>query len=259
MIDLHSHILPGLDDGPTTFEESVALAAAYAAAGFSRVVATPHYIPGTAWTPLREEIVQAAAWLNAALQRRKIGLRVFTGMEIALDGGLDRLLEANALVPLAQSRYLLVELPFERLPLGWDRMLFRLAAKGCQVLLAHPERCRQLSAQPDLAEEIVRNGLCLQANSGSFLGRYGPDAAKAAFSLLEKGCLHVLGTDSHDTLQRHPGVFREALPLLEAAGGPKTVQVLTRVNPERVLKGLPLERPAPAAGASRIGKSWRFF
>jgi protein-tyrosine phosphatase len=259
MIDLHSHILHGLDDGPATFEESVALAAAYAQAGFTRVVATPHYMPGTAWTPRPEEIVQAVAWLNAALRRGRIGLRVYTGMEIALDGRLDHLLEANALVPLAQSRWLLVELPFERLPLGWDRMLFRLAAQGWQVLLAHPERCRQFTAQPALAEESVQNGLCLQANGGSFLGLYGPDAARAAFGLLEKGCLHVLGTDSHDTRQRHPGVIREALRVLEAAAGPETARVLTRDNPERVLKGLPLERPAPAAGASRKGKSWRLF
>lgn len=257
MIDLHSHILHGFDDGPQTPEQSIEMAALYVEEGFSRVAATPHFVTGTAWAPSRMHIVQRVALLNETLRSRCIDLRVYPGMEIALDGNLERMLEADRVITIAETGYLLIELPFNLLPPGWDRMLFSLAAKGYRPIVAHPERCRQVMAEPGIVDVLAGRDIYLQANCDSFLGHYGEEVAETAFHLLGKGCLHVMATDSHDTRQRHPGTMHAAIRVLEAAVGRETLRLLTRTNPQRVMDDLPLERPEQPGAATVNGRPWR--
>lgn len=257
LIDLHSHILSGLDDGPETLDESVALAVLYEAAGFSRVVATPHFMQGTSWMPRGEDVVHRVETLNALLEQKGIHVRVFPGMEIAMSGNLAVLLEEKKLLPIAQSSYVLIDSPLQRFPLGWDQIFFTIMAKGYHVVLAHPERCLQLIAKPDLFDEIIESGVYVQANYDSFLGYFGADVAHAAFYLLKKGYLHFLATDCHGVRNRPPGNVREALRVLEETIGPETLNMLTRTNPECVFSGGRVEAPAPAVSKGR--KRWRLF
>lgn len=259
MIDLHSHILPGIDDGPKTLEQSLDLAVLYRNAGFTKVVATPHWVPGTSWTPSIELIHQRIALLRDSLESKHIGIQVYAGMEIALDVNLDDLLINKHLLTLAGSPYVLIESPFQRLPLGWEQMFFTIMAKGYRIVLAHPERCLQLFSNPELYGDVIDAGVFFQVNYDSFLGHYGKKESETAFYLLKKGYIHFLATDSHDPLQRHPGNALKAVKVLEKTIDAKAIEILTRINPEHVINGEPLEKTASVDFLPKSRKRWRWY
>ena len=153
MIDLHSHILPGIDDGATDMVQSLEMARIYEDVGFRQVVATPHWMPGTSWVPAPLDIRKKVAALNRAIKGQGIALTVYPGMEISLDVEIPRFLKDQRLQPLAGGAFLLIELPFQWLPVGWEEILFRVLANGYRVLLAHPERCGPLAENTDRFEE----------------------------------------------------------------------------------------------------------
>lgn len=259
MIDLHCHILPGIDDGPTTLEQSLELAVLYQKAGFIKIVTTPHWVPGTSWTPSLEQIHQRIALLRDSFESRQIDIQIYSGMEIALDINLCDLLLSKHLLTLAGSSYVLIESPFQRLPLGWEQMFFTIMAKGYRIVLAHPERCLQLFSTPELYDDIIEAGVYFQVNYDSFLGHYGKKESETAFYLLKKGYIHFLATDSHDPLQRHPGNALKAVKVLKKTIDSKTIEILTRINPENVINDFPLETMASADFLPKDRKRWRWF
>lgn len=259
MIDLHSHILYGLDDGPVKMEESLEMAIAYKKAGFSKVVATPHWVPGTAWTPSPDGITAKIAALNASLESNAIGIRIYNGMEIAMDDQVAGLLAKNRLLTIADGPYVLIESPFQQMPRGYEQIFMALMVKGYKIILAHPERCGQMAHNPEMFDSIVDAGVYLQVNYDSFIGRYGSQAEESAVYLLQKGYVHCLATDSHDMVHRHPGSVHEALKLIQKWLGVGMAEVLCRTNPERVLSGLPLEMLPAMAGEKKNRKKWGFF
>lgn len=259
MIDLHSHILPGIDDGPATLEKSIQMAASYEKGGFTHVVATPHWVAGTSWIPSIEIIHQRLACLNDALKEKSIHVDILDGMEIALDIDLVKFLVSKQLLPIAGGPYVLIEAPFQRLPLGWEQMFFQIMTKGFHIILAHPERCRHFYSNPELLQQMIEAGVYLQANYDSFLGHYGAEVSKTAFFLIENGYLHLLATDSHDSSIRHPGNIFRALEVLNKTVGIETVEILTRVNPQRVINGLPLKTIAAVSPLTKSRKKWWFF
>jgi protein-tyrosine phosphatase len=259
MIDLHSHILPGIDDGPITLEKSLELADLYQRAGFTTIVATPHWVPGTTWTPSIENIYQCRSLLQDSCKNKNIDIKIYVGMEIALDVNLGDLLLKKRLLTLAGSPYILIESPFQRLPIGWDQMFFAMMANGYKIILAHPERCMQLISYPDLYDDIIETGVYFQVNYDSFLGHYGKEICETAFYLLKKGYIHFLATDSHDPIQRHPGNARKALKVLTKIIDAQTVEILTRINPEHVIKGVPLEGKSLINFLPKNRKRWWWF
>jgi protein-tyrosine phosphatase len=259
MIDLHSHILPGIDDGPMTMEKSLELADSYQRAGFTTIVATPHWVPGTTWTPSIENIYQRRSLLQDSCKSKNINIKICVGMEIALDVNLGDLLLQKRLLTLAGSPYILIESPFQRLPIGWDQMFFSIMANGYRIILAHPERCMHLLSSPDLYDDIIGSGVYFQVNYDSFLGNYGKEISETAFYLLKKGYIHFLATDSHDPIQRHPGNARKTLEVLAKIIDAKTIENLTKINPEHVIKGIPLEGKGLINFLPKNRKRWWWF
>lgn len=240
MIDLHCHILPNIDDGPKSIDQSLEMARVFEQAGYQQVVATPHAVPGTSWMPSPATIRERVAQLNQALRDEGIQLTVLLGMEIALDPQIPDLLKAGRIQSLADTSYVLIEPPFQRLPLGWEQVFFDLTSKGYTPLLAHPERCAQLADKPELFEDLVSMGIYLQVNWGSFLGYNGQKAAKTALYLAKKGYIHCLATDSHRPDKQHAGICRHAAAEVEGLVGPQNLELLARSNPLRVLRDEPL-------------------
>lgn len=240
MIDLHSHLLPGIDDGPKSLQESLKMARIYEKAGYRQVVATPHWIPGTSWMPTPGEIRVQVDSLNQRIKDEGINLSVLPGMEIALDPQIPLLLEEEKLQPLGEKSYVLIETPYQMLPLGWEQVFFAIASRGYAVLLAHPERCTQLADKPMLFDAFIEKGIYLQINWDSFLGYQGRETAKLARYLAAKGYIHCLATDSHDVDHRHAGNVQRAAREVENLVGPHNLQLLAMENPARVLGGEPL-------------------
>ena len=261
MIDLHSHILPGIDDGPVSLDESLEMARLYQEAGFSKVVATPHWIAGSDWMPGASVVQQAVSRLNEAIREKGLLIQVFSGMEIAMDGGIPDLFEQGRLLSIANGPYLLIEPPFQQMPLGWKHVFFALMSKGYRVILAHPERCGQFAANLGMLDDIVASGVFLQVNYDSFLGRYGKGPEKTARYLASKGCVHLLATDSHDIHSRHPGLMKDSLKVVRKAVGEEAAELMSRVNPEQVLDNGSIKAPEAVEQKPKRGKKnrWGLF
>lgn len=258
MIDLHNHMLPGLDDGPETLEEALEMAAVYAAAGFSRVAATPHWVVGSAWQPPAEKVLQWVAGLQEALEKHRLSLEVVPGMEVAMTMEISKRIQTGQVLTLNGGKYVLVEPPFQRMPMGWERILFEISAVGYRVLLAHPERCGHLARDPEIIQKMVGTGVGIQVNWKSLLGSYGQTIRETAWSFLEGGLAHVLATDGH----RPEDISGETLHgmkriLIERLGEART-RLLVEENPGRVWVGEPLVNLTPirASGGKKTRRRW---
>jgi protein-tyrosine phosphatase len=190
LIDLHSHVLPGLDDGARTIDEALALCASAAADGVQILAATPHVRHDHPTTP--EQMEDALAGLQAAGP----AVQVIAGGELDL-AELDRPKEQLARFGLGGSTWLLVETPYWGWPLDIAERLFRLRVQGFNVVLAHPERNADVQEQPELLEPLVAGGTLVQLTAASVDGRLGARPARCAKTLLDRQLAHLLASDAH--------------------------------------------------------------
>jgi protein-tyrosine phosphatase len=249
VIDLHCHLLPGIDDGPATTEDAVALARAFVAEGITRVAATPHVSPAH---PNSAAVVEEA-WLALVgeLGRAPVALEVVAGAELDLLHGAslpDAELEG---LTLGHDGALLVECPFSAVVPQFETLVARLQDKGFRVVLAHPERSPAFLRDPELLRRLVRSGALASLTGASFAGRFGRTARKYACWALDAGLAHDVATDAHDVVRRPP-VLRG--PLQEAGYG-WAADWLTVEVPAAVLAGGPL--PARPAARATAGGWWR--
>jgi protein-tyrosine phosphatase len=232
VIDLHSHILPGLDDGVETVEDAVALARAAAEDGIRAIAATPHVRHDYPTTP--DEMEERLRVVRGAVAEAGIPIRVLPGGEIALDRVLNlEESELNRFGLGGNPRVLLVEFPYAGWPLSLESRLFDLAARGFTTVLAHPERNRDVQRHPERLETVARNGTLLQVTAASLEGRLGRGAQAAARGLVEDGLAHLLASDAHAPSVRAVGLRAAA----EMVGDPALAQWLTQDVPAALVAG----------------------
>ena len=241
MLDIHSHILPGIDDGARNIGHSLEMARHYVRSGYRRVIATPHAVPEDRGVQFAQSIALHVENMNAIMQEDHVALTVLPGMEITLAPEVPAMLDRGEVIPLAGGTYVLIEPPFQRLPLHWEQILFEVTGRGFKLLIAHPERCEQLAAQPALVTRLLETGVHLQVNWTSLLGYHGKAALKAARHLLLTGAVHCMATDSHDTRERSPLIVRRGVEVLAELVGRKNLALLAVENPAKVLNGNPMK------------------
>jgi protein-tyrosine phosphatase len=237
MIDIHSHILFGVDDGAASLADSLSLARIYEKAGYRQVVATPHAELDS--LPIKNygsNIRAGVNRLNQYLEKHQMALKVLTGMEVGLDPKLSDMVARGRILTLADTKYLLVETPFSRLPLNWWEIVFLLASGGITVIFAHPERCAQVPSCHDLLEKMAQAGAKFQVNWDSFTGAYGSMVANVARLMARKGFIHCLATDSHDAADRHAGNVRAIAVQLKDFIGAENLRRIAVENPTRVVQ-----------------------
>lgn len=245
MIDLHTHVLPGLDDGAADIEEAVALCRAAAAEGITALAATPHVRDDYPTTP--KQISQRLAELREAVGEV---IRVLPGAELALDE-LQRPADELARFALAGNpRYLLVETPYVGWPLNIRSLFSDLRAVGIVPVLAHPERNLDVQLRPQLLEPLVADGMLIQLTAASVDGRHGRAAANCARDLLERRLAHLLASDAHGPSIRAIG-FAAAVDELQDAA---LAQWLTVDVPGSIVEHRPLP-PRP----DRSRRRWFTF
>lgn len=241
MIDIHSHILFGVDDGAAEPKESLALARVYVEAGYRTVVATPHAEVDSLPSPYFARTVRGLVnSLNHSLLEKGVELTVMSGMEVGLDPLLPRMVAKGKILTLAGTRYLLVETSFEKLPLNWWEVVFRLSAGGVVVIFAHPERCAQVADEPEILDQMAQAGAKFQVNWDSFSGAYGRQVTRVARSMARKGFIHCLATDSHDPNVRNAGNVSAIGRWLKDLIGEENLRRIAEENPARVIQGKPL-------------------
>lgn len=254
-IDIHSHLLSGMDDGPSEFGQSLKAAERYQAIGVGTVIATPHWIQGTGWAPAPEMVVARAKETEEIIRAAGFPLRVLPGMEIALTDFLCGHFAAADLVSLGETGVFLIEFPLNSAlnaptSLGVRTLLARAGKK--QFIIAHPERCAMFHDNLERVQEMVAEGIRTQVNIGSILGYYGIRSQRTALSLLRSGLVHYLGTDSHARTQRMPPTPSEMAKLTDLIGL-DAVTAGFRDNPRRLLSGEavpPLQYKGPEAAES---------
>jgi protein-tyrosine phosphatase len=246
VIDLHCHVLPGIDDGPPTIEQSLALARAAAAGGTRTIVATPH--ASIRYPNGPETIVALVDEVNALLRREGVAIDVLPGAEIAMTHAPDLDGEQLSQMTLGGGRWLLLEPPFLPVASGLDRVVFDLQARGYGVVLAHPERCPAFHREPELLRGFVRGGALSSLTAGSLVGRFGREVKRFATQLLAEDMVHNVASDAHDCLRRGPGIRTE----LDRAGLGTLAPWLTEDVPSAVLAGGEIPpRPSPPRSGRR--------
>lgn len=237
-IDIHSHILPGLDDGPVSMEECLAMAERYQALGVRCVVATPHWYQATGWAATPQQIARSAAEAERAITKSGLSLRILPGMEI---GGTDRLSPsklATEVLTLGPSGYYLAELPLATAIADPEQYLLPLedGDRRLRVVLAHPERCATFVDSDVPLRSLTARGVLVQVNIGSLLGDFGPQVQRTALNLLTGGLVHLLATDAHASGKRLPPDPRDWQRLSEYIG-PQALAAACDDNPRRLLSG----------------------
>jgi protein-tyrosine phosphatase len=243
VIDLHSHILPGVDDGPPTVEGSLELARAAVAAGTRTILATPHINDDR-----RIDAARVAAGLEALrpeLAAADIPLEVLPGGEIAMWrlGDLDD--AALRTLALGGGPYLLVESPFSPAIGAFEPLVLDLLGRGHRVLLAHPERCPAFHRDPERLQRLVDAGVLVQITAGSMTGGFGSTVRRLTATMLRTGVVHVVASDAHDAVKRPPGLNDGFTSLERELPGLAELQPwMTEQVPRAILDGTPLpERP----------------
>jgi protein-tyrosine phosphatase len=232
-VDLHCHLLPGVDDGARTEKDALEMARALVDLGFVAVAPSPHARPEYASA---EACATARAALETALAEAGIPLRLYSNAEhaLVLDGFLEGL-GTPASRPVNGGRYVLVEAPYQAPVPALPDLVFRMVRRGVTPLFAHPERCQEFQ-RPGRAAEVVRLGAALQLDVGALVNRYGPAARRLARDFLEEGLYGVAATDLHGPVDARVWVGK-ALAELEARAGAQVLKALLVENPERILKG----------------------
>ena len=241
MIDLHCHVLPGIDDGPDTLDDSLELCRAAYAAGTRTILATPHV--SWDWPGVTSQVIaQGTATVNDALRAEGIDLEVRPGAEIAMTRAGDLPDEELVALRLGGGPYLLVECPYSPASAGFDGILHALSERGHRIVLAHPERCPAFHRDPAQLEAFIEAGMLTSLTAGAFVGRFGRDVERFARRMLEHGLVHDIASDGHGAGMRRPPSIG---PELEEAGFGESADWHARAVPLAILDGTPLP-PAPA-------------
>lgn len=244
MVDIHTHILPGVDDGARNSEEALCMAAAAWETGTECLVLTPHCnIPAAPRANYRSRgLIEAFERFRGAVRQAGIPIRLTLGAEVFADERLPELLKSHSLLTLAGSRYLLIEFDFGADPGTIRDALAAVSAAGLRPVLAHPERYAMTAVHPDAIFDWVQSGCVIQLNKGSLLGRFGNDIRDTARLLLEHRLVHCIASDAHHRDIRTPELD-EVRRLTERLCGPRYTELLFDENPLRIVSDQPMRIP----------------
>lgn len=257
-VDVHCHLLPGIDDGAVSWEESLAMARMAVDDGISTVIATPHQL-GSHGHNHGETIRTSCVELQGLLDERGVGLRVEPGADVRIEPDMIPRIRSGEVLTLAdRRRYLLLELPHE-LCFPLDRLLGDLDTAGMVGVLSHPERNQGILARPQVLAPLVDAGCLLQLTAASLVGTFGPQVKSLSEWMVREGFVHFIATDAHGSKARRP-FMRRAYDRVATIAGHRTARTLCCGNPARVVANRDVARgrhrpQGRATGWFRWGKA----
>ncbi|MFP7171624.1 tyrosine-protein phosphatase [Terribacillus halophilus] len=213
MIDIHCHILPGVDDGARTMEDSIEMARAAAAQGIHTIVATPHH-RNNQFLNYRKDVLMQVDELNRVLEEQNISVNILPGQETRIYGDLLLGLEFQEILPVnLKSPYVLVELPTSTVPRYTKKLLYDLQVEGFTPVIVHPERNSELLSNPEKLYDLVKSGILTQVTAASLFGKFGKKIRNFSHEIVEANLTHFIATDAHNTHSRG-FMLQEALQLI---------------------------------------------
>jgi protein-tyrosine phosphatase len=245
MVDLHCHILPGLDDGAETLEESLRMCSMAAEDAIKTIVATPHTLDGVYMNEL-PAIKQAVSDLNRQLIQNHIPVEILPGADVHVNVNLLELLkEGKATTVNDNHRYLMLEFPHRSVPPNVENLIFELNLQGIIPILTHPERNMVLQNDLDLVYKLVSQGVLVQITALSLVGEFGPGAERCSRDLLKHNLAHIIATDAHSPESRPP-ILSVALEAAAKLMGETSALALVTCHPSAIIQGRDLpDLPEP--------------
>lgn len=243
MIDIHSHILPNIDDGARSIEETFNLIKEAQKAGFEAIVSTSHYMENYYETDVPEREV----WVKAIcenLQTKNIETNLYLGNEIYFSDNIIELLEQRKASTINDTSYVLFELPLNAEPMNLYDVVYEMLQYKLVPILAHPERYSYVQKDPDLIYDLIEKGVLMQANYGSIIGQYGEKAQIIVRKFFENNMVHFLGSDVHRPNTIYPKI-PQILREIESIIGSEKLEELTTKNPKLLLNNKKIEIEEP--------------
>ena len=229
MIDIHSHIIPNVDDGARSFDESIDILKEAKEVGFSDVILTPHFI--TDYNETKEdELIK----IKEELQEENDDVKLYSGMEVYIDEKMIDLVKKNKILTLAESRYLLIELPLSNSVSFLDYIIYALQSNNIVPIIAHPERYLMVQENYKVVEEYIEKGCLIQCNYASVLGYYGKDAQKTVKKLLKNNLINFLGSDCHRKNTIYKIIPKAIKKIIKIIGKDEFYKIST-LNPQKIL------------------------
>jgi len=259
LIDLHCHLLPGIDDGAPDLATAIGMARLSVADGVRVVACTPHIFPGV-YSNTGPDIRQRMERLQEELNAAHIDCRLISGSDAHVAPEFLGGLKSGRILSLNNSRYVLVEPPHHILPPNMDRFFFELLAAGYVPILTHPERMSWADANYDLLRGLVHSGGWMQVTAGSIVGRFGGAIKSRSERMLRDGLVHFVASDAHDAVKRPP-LLSEAVPALRSLLGHEETENLVNSRPLAIVENrAPFDAPPlPSSKSDRHDNDEPFF
>jgi protein-tyrosine phosphatase len=260
MVDIHSHVLPEIDDGAISLEESVAMCRAAAADGIKTIVATPHMFNGVYEAPDKETIGQKIAMVMKACDAC---VNIAPGGEVRYSYEIfEEIGDPGARIRLNGGSYMLLEFPFRSMPPNVEVAIFEILKAGVTPVIAHPERNRKVQDDPAMLGNLIERGALAQLDAASLTGNFGREIQQVAKRIIEAGMAHFIATDAHHQDRRRP-VLSRAAAIAADWGGEEYARAMVEANPEALINNgaIPFQ-PEPDIDAllgRRKIKSWFAF
>lgn len=256
MIDVHSHIIPKIDDGCPNLEESYAILEEAIKAGFTDIISTSHYIEDYYETNSKDRHAWVEA-MNKVNKENNMQVTLHSGSEIYVTPKLVELIKEKQVGTLADSRYVLFELPMNSNIKNLDEIIFEIQSHAMVPVIAHPERYAYVQKDPNCLLPYLEKGVLFQANYGSIIGIYGKHARNTVKQLLQADMIHFLGTDVHKK-QTIYTQMDEIMIQLENNISREKIEELSTKNPEKILKNEEIQAPVPHKIKSGIARFFKF-
>ena len=233
MIDLHCHILPGIDDGAKNLEASIRMAESAVENGITHILCTPHHNNGRFTNP-KGQVMIAVEELQAELDKRNIDLTLFEGQEVRLTADLILDLENDDILFVdVTNRYLLVEFPSSGIPLFAEQLFFELLSKDIIPVIVHPERNAGFLEDPNLLIPFIEMGALTQLTAPSYVGKFGKKIQKMASQMIKHNLVHMVATDAHN-VERRGFCLKEAYEKMEKEFGKAKVEEFKQIAKDLV-------------------------
>ncbi len=242
-VDLHTHILPGMDDGAKDLSFSLEMLKMAEENVTGHIFVTPHYIHNELdnnTSIVREKYNE----LVSLAVEKGINVKLYPGSEVFIHHEIPELLEAGAICTLNNSSYVLIEFPMESIPVYTDEILYRMELKGYIPIIAHPERNKDIANNPNLLYDLVERGVLAQVNSTSLTGLYGSKVFQTALTLIKHRMVHFVASDAHTMSGRAPRL-KKAFEIVAEREGKDTALKLFVENGMAVINNESIEVPEP--------------
>ncbi|WP_318617721.1 tyrosine-protein phosphatase [Priestia megaterium] len=243
MIDIHCHILPGVDDGAKSVEDSVAMARQAVSEGIHTIIATPHHKNGK-YINEKQHIINDVEKLNERLKQEGIPLLILPGQECRIYGEMLEDYQSDSVLTLNDNnKYVFVEFPSNQIPRFSEQLLFDIQSAGLTPIIVHPERNTSIIEDPNILYNFVNKGALTQVTAASITGRFGKKIRKFSLELIDANLTHLIASDAHNILGRQ-FCMKEATELIQQEYGAQQLYMFFE-NAEAVVDGLACFKEIP--------------